>query len=282
MKLVTLALSFGLVASTADAAQYFVGENIAPRNHVSLGFQDTPTKKDSALTGADSGNIAAFEISGDYSPVENLSVGTELPFYFASEDVAGNSRSSLGNISLNGTWNQALSETTDNVEWGYSAALEVFLPTSRKVEGSTVAFANPTTDLYTYLNKGTTVTPRLGLYVENERFYGKTNFGFGYTNLPSSVAGGDKSRTSFTWQTALTWKATPYLNANLEYNAIVLDSATAVPANQDDKYRHAIAPSVSGEMNNFIASAFLSVPLDTPTRDIQAVAFGINAGYAGF
>jgi hypothetical protein len=78
-------------------------------------------------------------------------------------------------------------------------------------------------------------------------------------------------------QTAATWRAMPNLAANLEYNGIILDSENAAAGTK--KFRHAITPSVSGNMDQILASAFVSVPLDTTTRDVQTFAFGANVGF---
>lgn len=281
MKLFAAIASFGLLATASvSASPYYVGRSITPSNNVTLGFVDTPTKSDSNVTGADTGNIAAFELKADYNVWSSLDMGVQLPFYMANEDAAGNSRSALGNIGFNLNWNQLLSQSTDDFQWGYSAAIDMYLPTSRKDEGTTVAYANPTTDLYLYHPRAFTAHPRAGLFIENERFYGKTNLGAGLlfigkdNNLPA-----DTSRTTITWQTAASWKAMPNLSANLEYNTIYMDSATRNVTNETPNFRHAVTPSVSGNYNQITGQAFVSLPLDKATRDVQTVAFGANIGY---
>lgn len=281
MKLMTIALGIGLVgAGSAYATPYYVGQNLRPENNITLEFQDTVTKKVTDIK--ERGNIAAFELKADVSPIENLSLGANLPFYIASKNALGaaESRNAMGNVSLSGSWSQALSQSSDSIAWGYAANLGVYLPTSRKDEGSTIAGANPATDFYTYSTKAMTVHPTLGVFVENEMFLAKTNVGYGYMYIKDGISAStnkkDTSRNTFTWQAAASWKAMPNLAANLEYNTIFLDKATV---GNDKKFRHALAPSISGSFSGVIASAFANVPLDETTRDIHNVAFGANIGY---
>jgi hypothetical protein len=277
MKLFTVALGIGFIsaASLSAATPLYVGERLTPENNISLGFQDTPTK-DTLAGSTDTGNIATFELTGDYSPMENLTIGADLPFYSATKNVTGNSRTSVGNIGLNVGWNDMLSDNSDDFDWGYSLALDLWLPSSRKTEGNAVAAVNPTTDFYTFAYKATTAHPRAGLFIEGERFMGKTNVGYGYMNISSPAGSNDKNRNTATWQTALTWKAMAYLNVNLEYNTIIADTETF----GNTKYRHALTPSVSGSYEQLIASAHVNVPLDKATRDAHNVSFGLNAGWA--
>lgn len=289
MKITVLALGLGLVgASAVEATPYYVGKHLTPRNNVSLNFQDTPTKERSAQN-LDTGNIAAFELNANYRPIENMPVGLELPFYTATKDATGTgeSRSALGNIGLSFGWDDVLSASTDDYEWGYSVALDSHLPTSRKTEAAVVAAANPTTDLYSYADRTTTISPRAGLFIQNDMFMAKTNFGYGYHYASDKAfsgrirTAGDNNLNTFTWQTAATWKAMPYLNANLEYNTLITDKQTArlINATREKRYLHAISPSVSGEYDQVAGNIYVNVPLDKATRDVQNVAFGLNVGY---
>ncbi|PIR23047.1 MAG: hypothetical protein COV44_04820 [Deltaproteobacteria bacterium CG11_big_fil_rev_8_21_14_0_20_45_16] len=277
MKLMSIALGLGLIgASSAFAAPIYVGEQVTPENNISLGFQDTPIKEQAGVR-TDTGNIAAIEVKADYSPVEHVSLGASLPFYMASKNVSGTSRNSMGNFGLTGGWNMVLSQSSDDFQWGYSAALDAYLPTSRKAEGAFVANANPTTDLFAYSQKATTIHPRVGLFIDGDRFYGKTNVGYGFTYLSSPAGSNDKNRNTITWQTAATYKAMENLNANLEYNTMILDSETAGSGN--GKYKHALTPSLSGDYNRILGQAFVNIPLDSETRDVQNVAIGASVGY---
>lgn len=284
MKLVTLALGVGLMTMSAlQAAPYYVGKQLNPENNITLGFTDTPTKSDAALTGSSTGNIAAFELKGDYNVMPNLALGANVPFYMLNKKATatGESRTTLGNIGMTINWNTDLSTATSDFRWGYSAAVDTYLPTSKKTEAAVLAFANPSVDLYTYHTKATTVHPRLGLYFDNERFYAKTNVGYGfmYVSNGNAASGGsnDKSRNTITWHNAFTWKAMSNLNCNLEYNAIALDTPTR--AEKNTQYRHTVTPSLSGDYNNVVGQVFANIPLDAATRKIQKVAFGANIGY---
>jgi len=281
MKLLTVALGASLVAASAvSASPHYVGERMNPKDNITLGFQDTPTKKALSANGK-RGNIAALELSGDYNVIENLAVGAQLPFYMINKNATGgSSRNNVGNMSLSLNWHQQLSDSRDDFQWGYSAALDTYLPTSRKVEAGVIAGANPTTDFYAYSVKTTTIHPRAGLFIEGDRFAGKTNLGYGYMRIQDSNVS-DKNRNTFTWQTAATWRAMSNLDLNLEYNTIILDKETAgrLVGEGETKFRHSITPSVSGNYESILGQAFVSLPLDKATRDVHNVAFGAGVGY---
>jgi hypothetical protein len=44
-------------------------------------------------------------------------------------------------------------------------------------------------------------------------------------------------------------------------------------------WKHAVTPSVSGNYDKLVASAYATIPLDKTTRNYTNVAFGLNAGY---
>ncbi|TVQ78047.1 MAG: hypothetical protein EA369_08005 [Bradymonadales bacterium] len=273
MKIKTLALGLGLVGlgSSAYATPYYVGSNLDPNNNITLGFMDTPTKEQTP--GAGRGNIAAFELKADYFVIDRLAINMNLPFYMANAKAAGTSRSSLGNFSLGGIWADRLSSPADDLSWGYAVSLDAYLPTSRKDEAGVVAVANPTTELYRFTPKATTGHLQAGLWIGNEMFTVKGNAGYAYSNVSGAT---DKARSTFTMQTAASWRALPNLAVNAEYNAIILDSKFA---GAGKKFRHAMTPSISGNIDQILLAGFVTLPLDSTTRDRQSVAFGANVGY---
>lgn len=275
MKLLTFALAIGLTASAASATPFYVGQNIRPQNNITLEFQDTMTKK---LGAREKGNIVSFELKADFTPVENVSVGAALPFYMANKKAleANSGKNAIGNMGLNIGFGQALSDSSDSMSWGYTASMHAFMPTSRNAEGSTIADVNPTTDFYQYNPKTTTFAPTFGVFAENEMMMIKANLGYGWSYISNPEGSSDKNRNTFTWQAAASWKALPNLSANLEYNNILFDKATA---GAGKKWKHAVAPSISGNYGPVLASAFASLPLDKTTRDFHNVAFGANLGY---
>lgn len=277
MKIQALALGLGLIglSTAAQATPLYVGQNLNPSNNISLGITDTLTKKTDTVG---RGNIAAFELKGNYEVMDRLSVGMNLPFYMAnSKATRGESRTSLGNFALGATYADSLSSPADDLAWGYAVSLDAYMPTSRKAEAAFVATANPTVDLYRYNPKTTTGHAQAGLWIGNEMFRAKANAGYAFSNVSNATDPLSKSRSTFTMQTAATWQAMPNLAANLEYNSIILDSDTSGTGNK--KFRHALTPSVSGSFDQILASGFVSIPLDTTTRDYQNIAFGANLGY---
>ncbi len=280
MKFTTIALGLVLVGATSvSAAPYYIGENLTPSNNVTLGFWDTPTKKDTAgtITRGDTGNIAAFNLDGVYLPVDNVSLGVGFPFFIATKNATatGTKRNSIGNVSLNGGWNKALT-TSDNVwTYGYSLSGEVYLPSSRKNEGSHVALANPTTDYYRFSTKATSVIPTVGAFISRDMFSVKGNFGYGYVYQTGQT---DKNRNTMIGQVAASWHALPNLHTNLEYNSIALDSSSR-RGTETARYSHSLTPSLSGNYENILGQVFATVPLDKNTRRYTNVAFGLNTGY---
>ena len=274
------AIAIALLGVTSvSAAPYYVGENLQPKNNLSLGFADTPTKKDVAAGRNDTGNIAAIELKGSYGMGDSASLRAGLPFYMASKNVAGTSRNALGNINLGGVWNNSMTSANQAYTYGYSLSGDLYLPTSRKDQADTVAAVNPTTDLYKYTSKATALTPTLGAFIGQDRWSAKTNLGLAYAYLPKSANSRNNKANHLagTWQLAASWHATPSIHGNIEYNTIYLDSASYDGVNR--KFKHAMTPSVSGNYDKMVASAFATIPLDKTTRDLTNVSFGLNAGY---
>jgi hypothetical protein len=276
MKIAVCLATVGLVATGLNAAPIYVGETLKPKNNITLNFQDTMSKKDvnAATPRNETGNIAAFELRGAYNVNENIPVTLGLPFYMASKKALGStsSRNALGNVGLGLGWVDTMATADREMTWGYDLRLNSFLPTSRKDEAGVVASANPSIDLYRYSTKATTIQPQVGLFVTADQFSGKVNSGLGYTYIQDAT---DTNRLSLTGQLAGSWHAMPNMHVNLEYNAIYAEKSTF----GSDKYRHALAPSISGNFDQIIGSAFVNVPLDSVTRDYHNLAFGINAGY---
>lgn len=286
MKLFTIALGLGIlgVSSAAFATPYYVGENLTPSNNITLEFLDTPTKDD---FGGSQGNIANFELKGDYKVWRDLTVGANLPFFFASTSAATaaggtDSKASIGNIALSGNWAQDLSDGTADYSYGYAVNLDLFLPSSRSDESAAATVANPTIDWFRYAARTTTLNPTLGGFIEGSRFLAKLNVGLGYSfiqrdnSLPS-----DRNRFNTTIQAAATWKAMNWLAANLEFNSIIHDKASSGAINgENNRFRYALAPSVSGTWRETVrANVFANVPLDKPTREVHFAQFGAGVGY---
>ncbi|MDB5038562.1 MAG: hypothetical protein JWQ35_2090 [Bacteriovoracaceae bacterium] len=277
------AIAIALLGVTSvSAAPYYVGENLQPKNNVTLGFGDTMTKKDVAAARNDTGNIATLELKGAYSPAEKSALRLNLPFYMSSKNASltGTSRNALGNFAIGGIWSDALSSSSAATSYGYSLSTDVFLPTSRKIEGESVARANPTTDLYKYTSKATAFTPTVGVYAQHDAFSAKTNIGLVYAYFPKSAPARhtDANHFNLAWQTAGSWHIIPNLHGNLEYNTIYLDTASS-STGTGKKFAHALTPSLSGNYEKAVASAFATIPLDSTTRKVTNVAFGLNAGY---
>jgi len=277
---IALALVAVLGASSASAATYYVGENLQTQNMINLGYSGTPVKEQGARSGS---FVNALELKAAYNPIEEAHLRGGLPFYFATKDLTGTSRSALGNISLGGGY--AWTAMSDDKAWTYGLAFtgDVFFPTSRKLEGGAMATINPTTDFFKYSPKTTSATPTIGGWLSSDMITAKLNVGYGYSYVQGTGVT-DHNRNTFTTQTALTWHALPNLQGNLEYNGIIFDNETKtglgiLGSTATKKWRHAVVPSISGNYDNVQAALYASVPLDKSTRDITNVAFGLNAGY---
>ncbi len=272
------AITLALVSATAvSASPYYVGENLTPKNHITLGFNDTPTKKDAGAT-AKTGNIMALDLDANYNVTENVPVRLNAPIYFINKNATttSTSRNSFGNIQLGTGWNMKFVSSDQSWNYGYAATIDTYLPTSRKDEADRVAQVNPSTDLYRYATKTTTALPTLGLFAGTDIFSAKVNLGLAYSRV-STTGVTDKNRLSMPAQVAATWHALPNLHLNAEYNAIALDTATA---STGKRLRHGMSPSISGNYEALLASAYVTVPFDSTTRDLTAVSFGLNAGYS--
>jgi hypothetical protein len=288
-KKMKLALVLGLVSATSvSAAPYYVGQNVGQPNHINLGFSDTPSKKAATAGRTDTGNIAALDLSTNYNISENTGLRASMPFYFVTKNAStsGSSRNSLGNLNIGGSWWETMTSSDKAWNYGYGLSADVFAPTARKDEANTVALANPTTDIYRYRTRGLSLVPMAHVFAGNDHFTARVAFGGGYTMVQSkSGLPTDKNRLGVNWQNAVSWHALPYLHANLEYNTVIMDTATRAEtinyASTTDraKFRHAVTPSVNGTIDQMMGAAYVTIPLDKPTRDYTNVAFGINAGY---
>ncbi|MBN8554818.1 MAG: hypothetical protein J0L93_05180 [Deltaproteobacteria bacterium] len=288
-----LALVLGLLGATSvSAAPYYVGENLKQNNAINLGFLDAPTKKEVGTTGK-AGNVAAFNLNGAYSMTNNSNVRIAFPFYMVSKNATASatSKNAIGNLSIGAGWTDSFQSANRVWNYGYSLTADIYAPTSRKAEGFSVARINPTTDLYRFATKATSVTPTAGIFVGRDTFSAKTNIGLGMMYLSkSSVSGTSQTADGQTkaarylvnWQTAASWHALQNLNANIEYNTVYLDSKTAMDGGTTKRaqFRSSITPSLSGNYEQILASAYVTLPIDAATRDRTAVAFGVNAGYS--
>lgn len=275
MKLTTIALGSILVATSVTAAPYYVGENLRTPNNITLGFSDTPTKKDVGVRDK-TGNIMALELKGNYNVWESLSLGANLPFYMVSKNATttGKSKSFVGNIGLGAAWAPVMQASRMNLSWGYHLGLDAWMPTSRKLQASEVGAANPTIDLFRYQAKATTIAPRLGAFVGQDKWSAKANASYAYV-YQSGNGVTDRNRTAFTTQIGGSFNALPNLHINAEWNSIYLDKQLG----GNKKFRHAVAPSISGNYQSVAGNLFASIPLDSTTRDITNVTFGLNVGY---
>lgn len=284
-----LALFIGLIGATGvQAAPYYVGQNINQPNHINLGFTDTMSKKSTAAGRSDTGNIAALELNGAYNITEDLSLKGGLPFYFANKGSTGGttSRNSLGNISLGANYVYNLTSPKDSTQYGVGLTGDIFAPTARKDEANTVAAANPTTDLYRYKARGTSLFGLVHAFVKDGQWSARASFGGAFTRIGQKASRpADENRFNINWQAAASYEAMENMYVNLEYNTVYLgkatrsDSQTYVVSTERAALRHALTPSINGNWEQIMASAYVTVPLDKPTRDYTNVAFGLNAGY---
>jgi hypothetical protein len=280
IKKMKLAIAIALLGATSvSAAPYYVGENLQPKNNVTLGFADTPTKKDTAAARNDTGNIMALELKGSYSPMEKLATRLDLPFYMSSKGATGNSRNALGNIGLGAIWTEPLSASNNAWNYGFTLSADAWAPTSRKAEGDLVANANPTTDLYKYTSKAIGFVPAVGGYLGQDRWSAKTNLGLAYGYFVKSAASRNRKANHMAaqWQLAFSYHILPNLQGNLEYNTIFKDAASNDGTNT--KFQHAVTPSISGNYEKVLLSGYATLPLDSQTRNYTNVALGFNAGY---
>lgn len=284
MKIKALALAVVAVAvsSSAYSTPMYVGANLSPKNNINLGFGYTPTKK--TLTGGtETGTITNYALRGNYSVMENLTANIDLPFYWVNKNAAGKSRFGMGNFALGANWNQRMSESSDEMAWGYSASLDAALPLARKDEASVVSVANPTTDLGRYLSRTTTITPMLGAWLENEMFMAKINTGIHYHNIgKKNGLPSDRNRFNIPAQLGVSYKATSNVALNAEYNGIFLDKATKeglATGGKDTAFRQVITPSISGEFDGIAAQVYGNIPVDAATRKASNFSAGLNVGY---
>jgi hypothetical protein len=279
-----LALALLLIGTSGvSAAPYYVGQNLSQPNHVALGFQDTPTKK--TLGGTSTGNIAAFDLKGNFNATEAVGIRASLPFYMTTKNAnaTAKSRNALGNVGLGMAWNDSFALDTKSINLGYALNLDAYLPTSRKTEASTPAVANAPTDLFKYQPRATTITPIAGLWAMSDMWSAKVNAGYAYSFIQKkSGTPTDQNRNNITTQVGASWHAMPNLHVNLEWNNIIMDTSTRYETTVNSKntrWRHNLTPSVSGTYDMVIANAFVTVPLDQASRKASNVAFGANAGW---
>lgn len=277
------AIAIALLGVTSvSASPYYVGENLNPQNNITLGFTDTPTKKTAPASTGKTGNIIALDIKGAYNVAEGTSMRADLPFYMINKNAAGTARNAVGNISIGGIYGQSYKSEDQAWTYGYTLSSDIFAPTNRKNEGGTLAAANPTTDLWKFYPRALAVTPTVGIHAGKDMFRVKSNLGGAWAYLgKKSGLPTDQNRLAINWQLAGTWHAMPNVHANLEYNTVFLDTATAQDlTGKNTKFRHAVTPSIAGNYEQMLASAYATLPLDSTTRDVSNVSFGLNAGYA--
>lgn len=275
MKLAIAIAAVGLIG-TANAAPYYVGENLKPSNNISLGFQDTMVKDSGTSTG-ETANIASLELKGTYNVTPNVPVSVGLPFYMASKNLTGSSRNNLGNGWLSLGWTDSIPTEDREITWGYNASIGTYLPsTGDKVQAAAVAAANPTTDWYKYARKTFSLVPTAGVYMMADQFSAKLNASFAYGRTQSTAVT-EKNQYTYPVQLGASWHAMPNLHLNAEYNTIY-GSKGAFPSGTK-KFRHAASPSISGNYEAFMGSLYANIPFDSTTRDIHNVSFGLNAGY---
>ncbi len=279
MKFALAIAAIALTSSVNAATPYYVGENLKPDNNITLNFQDTMVKSGAFVAGNDKANIAALEVRGNYNITENTPLGVNLPFFMSSEELTSSNtkRNALGNIGITLGWVNEIPTADRGTTWGYHMSLTGWAPTSRKDEGNSVALANPTTDLYKYASKTWTGAGTFGGYMMSDQFTMKGNVGYGFMRASEGLpnAATKKNGHTMTGQLGLSWHATQSVELNAEYNAA---GGTSLVFG-DKKYRHAIAPSISGSYENMRAALYGSIPLDTESRDTTSIAFGLNAGY---
>ena len=274
MKIAIIA-ALGLSVTGLNAAPYYVGETLNQKNNVTLNFQDTLVK-DEATVGDGSANIAAFQLRGAYNVSPNIPVSFNVPFYMAGKKLSGESRSALGNFGLGLGWSNSMPTADREMTWGYTAMLNAWMPTSRKIEGAAVAGTNLPIDYYKFAVKSTSIVPTVGLWLTADMITVKGNVGYGFTRTSASGAT-DKNLNTYTGQLAASWHAMNNVDLNVEYNAITGESSFR--GETFSKLTHQISPSISGSFDNIMGSAFVNIPLDKASRDITTLAFGANVGY---
>ena len=281
LKAIALTVAAVVVSASAYATPIYVGQNLTPSNNVAFGLGYTPTKK--SFNTVETGTLMNYALKGDYNVMENLSLGLDLPFYWASKKATQTkSRFGMGNLGFNTNWNQRLSETTDDFGWGYSVSLAAYTPTATRAESGAIVTSNLALDLPRYARGWTSITPTAGLFVENEWFMAKTNIGLAYSMIRKKYAGGDKNRFNTPAQLGVSFKAMPNLAINAEYNALLLDkktqAATAI-GTDSRRLRQVISPSISGEWSGVMAQVYGNIPVDSTSRKATAVNAGLNMGY---
>ncbi len=277
MKL-ALALAVIVGATSVSAAPYYVGEKVKQNNNVSLGIADAPTKKGGL--GASTGNILTVNLNANYIPMENVNVRLGAPMFWASKNAAvdtGKSRTSFGNVNLGGGYTWTFMTPSKAWEYGISLSGDVYTPTARKGDAFGASLANPTIDWFRYSSKAWGIVPQATAYLTNDMFTFKGNLGYGYQRLSTNPSNTKKNLNHYDGQLAASYHIMPTLQGNLEYNMLVLDKNAPYAVK---RLKHAITPSVSGNYNALIAAAQVTIPLDSATRDITNVSFGINAGYS--
>lgn len=277
-----LVLAIALVGVTSlNAAPIYVGENLETKNNATLGFGYTPTKKTNPASATDkTGTITALELKGAYNLTPESTVRASIPFYMADKNAAAASRNAMGNVSIGGLWSNTLTSSNQAWTYGYTLSADAYAPTSRKDEAGAVAFANPTTDLWKYTPRALALTPTLGGFLKKDQVSVKTNLAYNYAYIgKKSGSPSDQNRQAITWQLGTSWQALNNLSANLEYNTLYLDDATKTESGGTARFRHGITPSISGNYEALVASAYATIPLDKSSRDVTAVSIGANVGY---
>ena len=281
MKHLLAILCLGFISTTTLARNpVYVGEIMKPNTRIALRVVDAPTKGGAFPSSDGIGNVLALFLKGSYAFNDNVEVRAGLPAYFQSRNTTGQSESDVGNVYVGAMWNDDLAIGSDNWAFGYTAALDVYFPTSREATGLVVAQAFPSLDFYKFVTKAISVHPMIGMIIDQKYVSLKYNVGIAYSHLlQTSGLPTDQNRITFDWQSALTWHAMDTLNVAIEYNTISLDIGTVTTAAGAAKFRHSLTPSLSSWYKGFEGMLFANVPLDKSSRNLSNLAMGVNLAY---
>lgn len=270
-----------LGSTSLMAAPYYVGDNPTPQREGIVELGNFPTRSDiiSNKLSIGSGNIVGLELSGNYELEKRLSLGGSLPFYFLSQGVSNKGLTgNFGNMRLGAIFNDSLSESTDQIRYGWYSSMDAYLPTSRDIESVNMALADPAHRHHEYMPSTFTAAPTAGIFVSQNRWSAKTNFQYAYhfTSKDSFVGAGDNHNHSLGYQVGATYHPLENLNLNLEYNSLWKVDPII---NTRSDFNQSIVPSVSGKVQDFVGNIYLSIPFDEQTVNITPLAVGTKVAY---
>jgi len=287
-----LTLTFSLIAGSALATPYYVGTNVAPKNNLSGGFNYTPTKKTFSTT-RKTGTITKYTFKGDYLFRQdrlptNVRFGFDLPLYWADRDATNRKAGyGFGGVNLYASLGQRLSESVDDVTWGYLIKLDFYLPTTSDREALAVQKANVPLEMIRFGRGWASAQPTFTIFTENGDILLKAGAGVAYSYIVKNSAAAvsatrkDQNRYNIPIQAGATFKWSPDLAFNAEYNTMILDKPTRAlmaVGTKNTRFRQLATVSVSGTWWNFLTQVYASVPVDAASRRTSIFNAGANLG----